>query len=89
MPCCPLIHRAALDRNLLAVDMVRTGPGEVVETEPLPPQDAFHVVLQLKDLPAHELWLDGRRIRTENYPRHSVSIVDLSGPRSGLTGAVA
>lgn len=68
------------DRNLLAVDLVRTGPGEVVETEPLPPQDAFHVVLQFKDLPAHELWLDGRLIRTENYPRHSVSIVDLSRP---------
>ena len=66
------------DRNLLAVDLVRTGPSEVVETEPLPPQDAFHVVLQRKDLPAHELWLDGRLIRTEDYPRHSVSIVDLS-----------
>jgi AraC family transcriptional regulator len=68
------------DRNLLAVDLARTSPGEIVETEPLPPQDAFHVVLQLKDLPAHELWLDGRLIRTEHYPRQSVSIVDLSKP---------
>ena len=66
------------DRNLLAVDLARTGPGEVVETDPLPPQDAFHVVLQRSNLPAHELWIDGRLIRTQDYPRHSVSIVDLS-----------
>lgn len=66
------------ESHLLAVDLVRTGQGEIVETEPLPPQDAFHIVLQLKDLPTHELWLDGRLVRTENYPRHSISIVDLA-----------
>ena len=64
--------------NLLAVDLVRTVPGQVVQTEPLPPQDAFHVVLQLRDLPAHDLWIDGRPVRPAGYPRHSVSIVDLS-----------
>jgi AraC family transcriptional regulator len=66
--------------NLLAVDLVRTIPGQVVETEALPPQDAFHVVLQLRDLPVHDLWLDGRPVRPAAYPRNSVSIIDLSVP---------
>jgi AraC family transcriptional regulator len=67
-------------KTVLAVDWVRTVPGQVVETEALPPQDAFHVVLQLRDLPVHDLWLGGRPIRPTAYPRHSVSIVDLSAP---------
>lgn len=66
--------------NLLAVDLVRTVADQVVETEALPPQDAFHVVLQLRDLPVHDLWLGGRPVRPAAYPRHSVSIVDLSVP---------
>lgn len=46
--------------NVLAVNLVRTGPDGVVETEILPPQDALHVVFQLKNLHTHELWLDER-----------------------------
>ena len=67
-------RRAQRAQNLLAVDLVRTVPGQVVETEALPSQDAFHVVLQLRDLPVHDLWLGGRPVQPAAYPRHSISI---------------
>jgi len=44
---------------------------------PIPAQQAFVISLQLRDLPFHELWLDGRRQPTGPYPKGAVSILDL------------
>lgn len=74
--------------HLLAVDHVRTAAGKVCESRTLPAEAAFHIVLQLRDMPSHELWLDGRPIRTAPYPRHSISIIDLSrGSRTRIASA--
>ena len=61
----------------LAVMLVRTDGTRAIETEPMPPEDAFHIILQRRDLPSHELWSAGRLIHTDPYPRHGVSIIDL------------
>ena len=74
--------------NPLAVVRVRTEATKVSETLPIPPERAFHVILQLCDLPSHDLWLDGRPVRTGFYPRHSVSVLDLqSNPRTRIRSA--
>jgi AraC family transcriptional regulator len=64
----------------LAVMRVSTRPGQICETHIVPPEDAFHLVLQRQELPSHELWIGGRLIRTAPYARNSVSIIDLRSP---------
>ena len=54
--------------NPLAVVRVRTEATKVIDTLPIPPERAFHVILQLCDLPSHDLWLDDQPIRTGFYP---------------------
>ncbi len=61
----------------LAVTRVWTADEQVCESRPIPSEDAFHLILQCREMPPHDLWLDGRLTRTEPYPRHSVSIIDL------------
>ena len=61
----------------LAVMLVRTDGTRTIETEPMRPEDAFHIILQRHDMPSHELWSAGRLIHTDPYPRDSVSIIDL------------
>ena len=74
--------------NPLAVVRVRTEATKVIDTLPIPPERAFHVILQLCDLPSHDLWLDDQPIRTGFYPRYSVSVLDLqSRPRTRIRSA--
>ncbi len=74
--------------NPLAVVRVRTEATKVIDTLPIPPERAFHVTLQLCDLPSHDLWLDDQPIRTGFYPRYSVSVLDLqSRPRTRIRSA--
>ncbi len=81
-----LTHTAG--RQPLAVTRVETAGDQVCETQPIPLEDAFHVVLQCRDLPSHELWIGGRLIHTALYPRHSVSIIDLrTGSRTRIASA--
>ena len=76
------------DRQPLAVTRVKTTDGRVCETQPVPPEDAFHVVLQCRDLPSHELWINGRQIHTGFYPQHSTSVIDLrTGSRTRIASA--
>ena len=44
--------------NPLAVVRVKTEATKVIDTLPIPPERAFHVILQLCNLPSHDLWLD-------------------------------
>jgi AraC family transcriptional regulator len=64
--------------NPLAVTRVRSPTGLVEATSPIPPEKASLVLLQLRDVPAHELWLDGRSTQAAFWPNRSVSVVDLT-----------
>ena len=73
----PTIMTYAAGWQPLAVTRVRTTSDQVCETHPIPLEDAFHIVLQCRDLPSHELWIGGRPVHPAFYPRDSVSIIDL------------
>ncbi len=43
----------------------------------IPREDAFLVTLQLRDCPAHDLWLDGRAMKTEPLTAGTTCVYDL------------
>jgi AraC family transcriptional regulator len=61
----------------LVVTHLRCETGLTRISTPFPSESAFIVSLQLRELPFHELWLDGVPERTGPYPKQAVSIVDL------------
>ncbi len=72
----------------LAVMRVSTDGRKISESRPFAPEDAFHIVLQLGDLPPHELKIAGRFRHTDPYPKHSVSILDLkTEPQTRIVSA--
>jgi hypothetical protein len=46
-------------------------------TTPLPREDALLVTLQIRDCPAHDLWIDGKRVRTRPLRAGTTCIYDL------------
>lgn len=46
-------------------------------TDPLPVDDAFLVTLQLRDCPAHDLWLDGKPLPTGRLVTGQTTMYDL------------
>lgn len=64
--------------NPIAATRVRSVTGLLEPTTGIPPEKAFLVLLQLRDVPSHELWLDGRSTKTAFWSDRSVSVVDLA-----------
>jgi AraC-like DNA-binding protein len=46
-------------------------------TAPIPREDAFLVTLQLRESPAHDLWLDGKAVKTAALSAGTTCIYDL------------
>src|SRR5262245_61042119 len=44
---------------------------------PIPREDAFLVTLQVRACPAHDLWIDGRAMKTGPLPAGTTCIYDL------------
>lgn len=58
-------------------------------TLPIPREDAFLVMLQLRDFPSHELWLGGKPLKTDPYRKGTFSVVNLElEPSAHLTAAL-
>ena len=76
-PRAPTAIGLSTNQHPLAVTWVSTDGTAVQESQPIPAEDAFHVVLQRRDMPPHEVWLNGHRVMADPYPRHSVSVIDL------------
>lgn len=76
---------SALSVSRLTVDVA---VGEEIDVT-MPTEDAFVVLYQLRDHPAHEFRLDGKAQRIGPAPRATLNVVDLAGePRGRLTQAV-
>jgi len=54
---------------------------------PIPREEAFLVTLQLRDCPAHDLWFDGRPMRTEPLTAGTTCIYDLR--RSPIVNSIS
>jgi AraC family transcriptional regulator len=46
-------------------------------SKPIPAEDAFLIVVQLRDVPRHDMWLNGRQIETAFLPAGTINIYDL------------
>jgi hypothetical protein len=61
----------------VAVTEIRCDKEDTGLTEPIPVEDAFLVTVQLRDVAAHGLFVDGSRVRTEFLPAGTANIYDL------------
>jgi AraC family transcriptional regulator len=61
----------------LAITRLRCDTGLPEISAPLPSEKAFIVMLQLRELASHELWLRGKPAPAGRYPERAVSILDL------------
>lgn len=61
----------------LAVTRLRCDTGLPERSTPPASEKAFIVMLQLRELPFHELWLRGKPVPVGRYPERGVSILDL------------
>jgi AraC family transcriptional regulator len=77
----PTLVARGLPQGDVAVTEIRCDRTNNGLTAPIPKEDALLVTLQLRDCPAHELWLGGRRVPTGALAPGSVCIYDLQfGP---------
>ncbi|GLH80731.1 AraC family transcriptional regulator [Bradyrhizobium sp. SSBR45G] len=80
-------HRSATLTGTLRkarLELVRVGmaePAADLRVE-LPPQDAFYLVFQLREQPAHDYWVDGCARIAPPSPRGSLHIADLNARHS-------
>lgn len=76
---------SALSVSRLTVDIAT---GDEVDIT-MPAEDAFVVLYQLRDHPAHEFRLDGKARRIGPAPKATLNVVDMAGePRGRLTQSV-
>jgi AraC-like DNA-binding protein len=66
-----------LSKPQLIVTRLTCDTGLTQISTPIPSQKAFIINLQLREIPFHELWLDGKHEPTGPYPKGGISILDL------------
>ncbi len=71
------IEVQTLRKERLAATRLRCDTGLTEISTPIPCEKAFIVILQLRDLPSHELWFNDRPVPIGHYPERAVSILDL------------
>jgi AraC-like DNA-binding protein len=66
-----------LDVPLIAVTQIVCNLANNGLSAPIPRQNALLVTLQLRDCPAHDLWIDGKSVKTAPLAAGTTSIYDL------------
>jgi len=59
-----------------AVTKVRCDEPDYSLSDPLPPEDAFIIALQLRDYPVHEYWEDGRNTQVTSLKAGDTTLYD-------------
>jgi AraC family transcriptional regulator len=73
----PTLVTTTLRKAQLAVTRLRCDSAEHGMTSRIPRESAFLVVLHLRDLPHHDVWLDGKSVPVLPHLRGDVGIVHL------------
>lgn len=73
----PSFVARTLKNAKVAVTEIRCDREDTGLTEPIPIEDAFLLTVQLRDVHAHGLFLDGRQVRTGFLPAGTANIYDL------------
>jgi AraC family transcriptional regulator len=73
----PLWMSRALQKTEVAVTSLQLVSGNPQPTEPIPLEDAYLVAVMLRDVPEHDLWLEGRSMPCSPYLAGTSAFYDL------------
>jgi AraC family transcriptional regulator len=73
----PVFFASTLKKARLAVTEIRCDMANTGFSKPIPVEDAFLIIVQLRNVPRHDMWLNGRQIDTAFLPVGTVNIYDL------------
>lgn len=73
----PSLVTTTLHKSQVAVTLIESETAVSIMSEPLPPEDAFLVHLNLRPCPDHELWIDGRALGKRSFGAGETAIHDL------------
>ncbi|KSV63468.1 hypothetical protein N185_36090 [Sinorhizobium sp. GW3] len=73
----PSFVSTTLKNARIAVTEIRCDIPDTGLSEPLPREDAFLLAVQLRDVPAHDLFLDGKQVKTAHLQAGTSSFYDL------------
>lgn len=73
----PTFVARSLRKGRVAVTEINCTVTDNGLSEPIPPEEAFLIVVQLRECPAHDMFFDGRQIRTGHLMPGTTCIYDL------------
>jgi AraC-like DNA-binding protein len=84
----PSLVARTLKNARIAVTEIRCDKTNTGLSEPIPVEDAFLMTVQLRDVPAHDLFLGDRQVKTDFLPAGTASFYDLrSSPMANSISA--
>ena len=73
----PAFVARTLKKATIAATEIRCDKTNTGFSKPIPAEDAFLIVVQLRDVPRHDMWLNGEQIDTVFLPAGTTNIYDL------------
>ena len=73
----PAFVARTLKKANIAATEIRCDKTNTGFSKPIPAEDAFLIVVQMRDVAIHEMWLDGKQIDTAFLPAGTINIYDL------------
>jgi AraC family transcriptional regulator len=73
----PAFVARTLKKANIAATEIRCDKTNTGFSKPIPAEDAFLIVVQLRDVPRHDMWLNGKQIDTVFLPAGTINIYDL------------
>lgn len=84
----PSFVAKTLKNARIAVTEIRCDKANTGLSEPIPVEDAFLMTVQLREVPAHDMFLDGKQVKTAFLPVGTASFYDLrSSPMANSISA--
>jgi AraC family transcriptional regulator len=73
----PAFVARTLNKAQIAATEIRCESANTGFSKPIPVEDAFLVIVQMRDVPRHDMWLSGKQIDTAYLPVGTTNIYDL------------
>jgi AraC family transcriptional regulator len=73
----PVFVARTLKKASIAATEIRCDKTNTGFSNPIPAEDAFLIVVQLRNVPRHDMWLNGKQIDTAYLPAGTINIYDL------------
>ncbi|MDQ0561310.1 AraC-like DNA-binding protein [Rhizobium mesoamericanum] len=73
----PSLVATTLKNARIAITEIRCDKTNTGLSEPIPIEDAFLMTVQLREVPAHDMFIDGKQVRTAHLPVGTTNFYDL------------